>query len=492
MSIRQRALVGGGASLLVIGTSVGLFVSQAPEHDVTGLQVEDTAQVLHAPDLQAAVEDLSFYEPTRVAVFTHHGGAEARTDDHALNDATLGHARTTRTDWLSDDEQKWADDLFILSVDPEGRLVGTYFGENRAVHEGAQSDIQEATKDDFRRGQWTAGSIAGVEAAAGLMNRPAVRSGAGIAIGSAASVATVGASGAYLYAGLRRRDKSRAARAAGDTALANVVRDYEDTQLHAHLIPEQSRYGGAMLGRYEEYTRSFRELTELGNQARAIPERDYDRAAALETLTRYHHVGQELDALDDVIADTAALLNLDRVWPEAWDRQVASLRADLSGVDTLLSTTLDEKVRGVGEAQPLREFASRSLSELDQLRQSLEAGTTTPDDALDDVRDLRDALSGHLDSLAGAVARAYGTNGGERRMMQKAMGRERVRREPTILSTSDHLWTWVTINSFTTGYRTGSDQVQSSRQQASSGGSTSGYSPSSGGSFSGAGSSSRF
>ncbi|WP_114905591.1 DUF5129 domain-containing protein [Ornithinimicrobium murale] len=490
MSVRQRALIGGLASLGVVGASVGLFVSQAPDHPGAELQVEDTAAILYAPEVESAVAEMSFHEPTTVAVFTHRGGSEALTDDYALNNATLEFARTMRTDWLSDNEQQWADDLFILGVDPEGRLVGTYFGENRAVNEDTQADIQEATKDDFRRGRWTEGSIAGIEAAAERMNQPVARSGGGIAAGTGLSVATLAGSGAYLFVGTRRRNKSRAARAAGDEAMANVVRDYEDTQVHANLIPEQSRYGGAMLGRYEEYTQSFRELTELGNQARGIPESRYDSTEALKTLTTYQEAGEELDQLDDVIADSAALLNLDRAWPQAWERQVSSLRDDLEGVDSLLASTLDEEVRGLDEAQPLREFASQALADLDQLRGGLESGSTHPDDALDALRTMRDDLSGHLDTLAGAVARAYGEDESERETMRDAMRDGRVRSEPTILSTTDHAWTWITINSFNTGYHSGTEQVQSARSSASSGGSTSGYS--SGGSFSGAGSSSRF
>ncbi|QDO87710.1 DUF5129 domain-containing protein [Ornithinimicrobium ciconiae] len=489
MSIRQRAIIGGAATLGVVGTSLGLFLSQAPEHGATALQIEDTAGILYAPDLEAAVDEMSFYEPTDVAVFTHRGGSEALIDDYALNDAALEHAKTTRPDWLSDNEQKWADDLFILGVDPEGRLVGTYFGENRKVSQDAQDDIQEAMKDDFRRGHWTEGSIAGVEAAAGQMNRPFARSGGGMFVGGAVSLATLTGAGGYLFAGTRRRNKSRAARAAGDRAMANVVRDYDETQVHANLIPEQSRYGGAMLERYADYTAAFRELTELGNQARSIPETSYDSSDSLSTLTRYQHAGEELDTLDDVIADTAALLNLDRAWPQAWERQIASLRQDLHGVDPLLSATLDEEVRGLDVAQPLREFASQSLVDLDQLRGDLDTGATTPDDALDAVRTMRDTLSGHLDTLAGAVARAYSDDESEQETMQDALRRERVRSEPTILSTTDHMWTWITIDSFHSGYTTGTQQVQASRSSSSSG-STSGYS--SGGSFSGAGSSSRF
>lgn len=492
MSLRQRALIGGAASLVVVGSSAGLYLASGPDHGAVEVQIEDTADILYAPDLEAAVEDIGFHEPTTVAVFTHRGGSEALTDDYALNDATLEHARSSRPDWLSDDEQKWADGLFILGVDPEGRLVGTYFGEDRKVDEDTQADIQEATKDSYRLGQWTEGSIEGIEAAAAQMNQPVARSGGGMAGLGFASLATVGISGGYYAAGRRRHGKSTAARAAGDTAMANVVRDYDETQVHANLIPEESRYGGAMLGRYEEYTAKFRELTELGNQAKGTPENAYDTADTLSTMTKYQETAESLDTLDDVIADTAALLNLDRAWPEAWERQVASLRTDLEGVEPLLSSTLEEEMRGLPEAQPLREFASAALAQLDELRGGLESKQVSPDDALDALREMRDALSGHLDTLAGAVARQFGEDEDEQETMEKAMRRERRRSEPTILSTSDTTWTWITINSFNTGYSTGTQEVQSSRQSASSSGSTSGFSSSSGGSFSGAGSSSRF
>lgn len=490
MSIRQRALIGGVASLGVVGTSIALFASQAPGDTATELQIEDTAKVLYAPDLEAAVADLQFYEPTTVAVFTHRGGSEALTDDYALNNAVLEFAQDSRPDWLSDNEQKWADDLFIMAVDPEGRLVGTYFGENRKVSQGDQDNIQDAAKDDYRAGRWTEGTIAGIEDAAGQMNQPVARSGAGIGVGAGASLLTLAGAGGYLWAGVSRRDKSKEARAVGDRAMANVVRDYDETQIHANLIPEQSRYGGAMLGRYEEYTAQFRELTELGNEAKGIPESDYDSADTVSTMTKYRETAESLDTLDDVIADTAALLNLDRAWPQAWERQVATLRADLEGVEPLLSSTLDEEVRGLAASQPLREFASAGLAELDRLHGGLESGEVSPDDALDAVREVRDGLSGHLDSLAGDIARQVGEDEDEQQMMESAMHRERVKREPTILSTTDHTWTWITINSFNTGYSNGTQEVQSSRQAASSSGSTSGYS--SGGSFSGAGSSSRF
>lgn len=492
MSLRQRAVVGGAASLGVVGASAGLFLLGAPDHSATELQIVDTANILYAPDLQAAVAQMQFHEPTTVAVFTHRGGQEALTDDYALNDATLAYARSTRPDWLSENEQKWADDLFIFGVDPEGRLVGTYFGENRKVPESTQADIQEAAKDEFRLGQWTEGSIAGIQSASEKMNQPASRSTGGVITGGALSLLTLGGAGGWLAVGASRSRKSKEARAAGDRAMANVVRDYDDTQIHANLIPEASSYGGAMLRRYQEYTDSFRELTDLGNRARALPESDYDSPSALSLLTEYQESAESLDTLDDVIADTAALLNLDRAWPEAWERQVATLREDLEGVEPLLSRTLDEEVRGLDEGQRLREFASQSLTDLDRLRGDLESRTISPDDALDALRIMRDKLTGRLDDLAGAVAQAYSEDEDEQDIMKRELRRKQARHEPTIISTTDTSWTWISVDSFNSNYATGTQEVASSRSSSSSSsGSTSGFS-SSGGSFSGSGSSSRF
>lgn len=493
MSVRQRLLVGGLGSLAVVGTAGGVFLAQAPEHAATEIQVEDTAGILYEPDLRAGIEQVRFYEPTTVAVFTHEGGTEALTDDLALNDAVLDYARESRTDWLSDDEQTWADDLYIFAVDPEGRLVGTYFGDNRAVPESAQLDIQDETKDDLGAGQWTDGSIVGVEEAADRMNAPFIRSTGGIIVGLLASAAALVGAGTYAGVGMTRARRSRAAREEGDRSMANVVRDQEETELHAHLIPEDSRYGGLMLGRYDEYTRGVRELTELGNRAKGIPERDYDRAATVATLTTYRDKAKEMDGLDDVIADSAAFLNRDRVWVEAWERQVAPLRADLEGTDALITDTLPEGVRGEPETQTLREFSTATLGELDRMRQQLEDRELTPDDALDRLKERRDELSGHLDALAGATATAYSDDSEERKTMKDALrsGRRSRTHEPTILATTNPTWTWFALSSFHSGYAHGESEVQQARSQASSG-SSSGYSSSSGGSFSGAGSSSRF
>lgn len=489
MSNLMRGLVGGAATLGVMGTGLGLYAVQAPEHPASTVTVDDTAVILHEPTLLEGIEDVRFHEPTDVAVFTHRGGPQALTDDYALNNAVRDHAQETRTEWLSDDGQKFADDLYIFAVDPEGRLVGTYFGENRKVGEDAQLAIQDATKDQLRLGQWTEGAVIGVQQAADRMNAPFMRTGPGMAFTTVGGLLALVGGSTWLGVGLHRSGRSRSMRKEGDERMASVVRDYEVTELHARLIPEESRYGGLMLRRYDEYVSGFRELTDLGNQARSIPESGYNRRGSLERLTAYRDKALAMDHLDDVIADTAALLNLDNAWPQAWERQVEPLRTDLEEVEPMLSEQIAEEARGLPEIRALREFASEELAGLDQLRVELEQRRLSPDDALDHLRTTRDRVSGLLDELVAAVAQAVYEDKDERSAMLSEMGKARrsYTSEPTIISTVDPTWTWFSVSSFRSGYDNGASAVQ---ELSSSGGSTSGYSG--GGSFSGAGSSSRF
>ena len=223
---------------------------------------------------------------------------------------------------------------------------------------------------------------------------------------SAPSVVSVRAwvgGGAWVGAGVSRARASRALRAEGDRRMASVVGDADVTELHARLIPEDSRYGGLVLRRFDEYTAGLRTLTELGNEVRSIPESDYNRRASKERLTAYRDQALELDNLDDVIADTAAFLGRERLWREAWDRQEAPVRADLEGVDAMLRDDVPAEGRGLVEAQSVREYATAGLALLDQLRTQLEQEQISPDDALDELKRTRDGLSGRLDALASAV-----------------------------------------------------------------------------------------
>lgn len=491
MSIRQRVIIATTATVGVVGAWVGLAIAQAPDDAPQSVDVVDDADILEAETLIAGVNKVRFYEPTDVVIYTHRGGADALTNDRALDQAVLDHARGERNDWLSPDGQYYADDLYLYAVDPEGRLVGTYFGENRAIERDAQREVQDATKDDLRAGRWTDAAILGVEEAAGRMNAPFVRSTGGAVTGGIASLLALAGFGTWAGVGMNRVGKSRRARAAGDRSMASVVAEHEVTEVHAKLIPAESRYGGRMLMRYDDYEKGFREMTDLGNRAKGLKERDWDSRSSLKLLEEYQAKAEEMDHLDDVIADTAALLNMDHTWRQAWERQIEPLRSDLEGVDDLLEDDLPQEMRGLSEGHDVRTFASRELTGLERLRKDLEERKVTPDDALDRLRDTRDELSRHLDLLAAAVARASSESQSDQELMEKKM-RENARvttSEPTIIDTSNPGWTWFTVDAFRTGYSEGTSAVSAANSSSSDSGSSSSYS---GGGFSGSGSSSRF
>src|SRR5687768_7820680 len=166
--------------------------------------VEDQAGVLDLNTLVPAVEAIDFYEPTKVAVYTYNGAAEDN-----LNEEVLRYARTDHPEWISTDGQKWADGLFIFALDPVGRHVGTYMGEDRKVSLEQRDDIQNASKDLLRDAQWTDGTIAGIRRGAELINQPWYRSTAFLVTAWTTATAALAGAATWLTVRWRTRVSSR-------------------------------------------------------------------------------------------------------------------------------------------------------------------------------------------------------------------------------------------------------------------------------------------
>lgn len=191
----------------------------------TDVVVVDRAGVLDLATLLPAVRRIEFYQPTKVAVYTYNGTASDN-----LNEEVLRYARAEHPDWISPDGQKWADGLFIFALDPVGRHVGTYMGEDRKVSPGARTDIQDASKDLLRDAQWTDGTIAGIRRGAELINQPWYRSAAFlISLWIGAGLAAAGAA-AWLLVRWRTRVGCRRETAKGDAAYARVSMDLPVTE----------------------------------------------------------------------------------------------------------------------------------------------------------------------------------------------------------------------------------------------------------------------
>lgn len=477
-----------GVIMLVLAASLLGVAAPSDAVSPSAVIVEDTAGVLDRNTLVPAVERIQFYEPTRVAAFTYNGKAEDN-----LNEEVLRFARSRHPEWISADGQKWADGLFIFALDPVGRHVGTYMGEDRKVSLEQRSDIQEASKELFRDAQWTDGTVAGIRRAAELINQPWYRSAAFlITAWVTGGLAALGAA-AWLIVRAVTRAACRKQIERGDRSYSNVSMDLDVTELNAGTIPESSRYGSRVLEKHRTFLTRYAAATELSNQVHALAKRSLSRRKNLKLARQFADSAAELDALDDVIADSNALLNPADTWPTAWDRQLAPFRKDLAGLEQLLA-----KRHGQGDsatASALRSFRDESLRNIERWTSELADGRITPEEALDRLYEARSRLSELLENHAETVIQGFARNEREARLMREQMqtaheGLDHRRRrsyEPSILGTVYPSYQFFSVATFNSGFNTGVSSVNSAR----GGGSTTGYG-SSGGSFSGSGSSSSF
>ncbi|MDR6417057.1 DUF5129 domain-containing protein [Pseudarthrobacter sulfonivorans] len=454
----------------------------------TDVVIEDRAGVLDYNTLVPAIAGIQFHEPTKVAVYTHNGSAAEN-----LNEEVLRFARAEHPDWISPDGQKWADGLFIFALDPVGRHVGTYMGEDRKVSLEQRDNIQDAAKDLLRDAQWTDGTIAGVRRGAELINQPWYQSAAFVITAWVTGALAGLGIGAWLTVGALTRAASRKELARGDRSYASVSTDLDVTELNAGTIPGSPSYGSSVLEKHRNFLNRYNAATELSNRVHALNPKALGRRSNLKLVREYADAAAELDALDDVIADTNALLNKFTTWPTAWDRQLAPFRSDLAAVEQLLSKRQGQSASATAAA--LRSFRDESLRDIECWTTELSDGTITPEGALDRLRDARSHLSVLLKNHAETVVEGFAKTDREAQLMRREMenaqdgtdSRHRRTYEPSILGTVYPSYYFFSVPAFNSGLNTGVGSVSSAR----GGGATTGYG-SSGGSFSGSGSFSSF
>jgi hypothetical protein len=486
MKLLSRLLVAVALGAAILMSMLGGLDAPAALADTpTSVVVEDTAGALYRPQLDPALAKISFYEPTKVAVFTRAG----KPGDN-LNEAVLQFARASHPEWISADGQKWADGLFIFALDTTGRQVGTYFGEDRKVGLDEQKAIQDDTKDLFRAAQWTDGTIAGVKSAASRIGRPWYLSPGALIGAGAAGVLALGGAGTWIGVRAWRRRKFAEAMEAGDSSYASVTLKLEETELNASTIPKSSSYGGLILERWHSFRAQHREATRLRDRLMAMGPRERSRRLSLKDARHYEEIAQTLDGLDDAIADANSILNLGSRWHEAWSRQTGELTEQLDGIDEMLAA---ERTEGRPEtAQALRAAAAMARDRLERLGAALQDGSVTPEEALDGLKAERERLGQLLDRHAVAVIDEHAKNQRERDLMRKkldastASWRAGHRTQGSILDVAYPGLPVISIVNFNSGISAGYSAVDSARSSSSTG-----YGGS-GGSFSGSGSSSGF
>ena len=486
----RRALTALLLSLIMLTGGASAAAAVTPDEVI----VEDTAGVLDPNTLLPALEEIDFREPTTVAVYTYNG-PENNEDGKVLNAEVLRFAREQHPEWLSDDGQKWADGLFIFALDPAGRWTGTYYGEDRKISLDQQEDIRTKTNELFAEANWTEGTIAAVEEAAKLINRPWYLSPGTIVIAVVAVLAGFGAALSSVLIRRKRQAKNRKLLADADAAYSSVTRDLDATEVNANTIPSDSPYGSRVLEEYRTFMARYNAATELNNAAHALSDRALKQRASTAILEKYADAALELDGLDDVIADTNALLNKAPGWERAWDRQSGPLYEDLDLLDEQLEGR-DAGKRDSATARALRAFRQQAREQIAAVSAELAEDRVTPEQALDHIKALRAELSELLKDHAQTVIAAQAESDEERELMQEELDKaaEPVRRHrngyrPGIVDTAFPAYFYYSVGSFNAGIQHGTSSVEAARSSASD--SSTGYGGS-GGSFSGAGSSGRF
>lgn len=486
----RRALTALLLSLITLTGGAAAAAAVTPDEVI----VEDTAGVLDAATLVPAVEDIEFREPTTVAIYTYNGPAD-NEDGQVLNAEVLRFAREEHPEWLSGDGQKWADGMFIFALDPVGRWTGTYYGEDRKISLDQQEDIRTRTNELFAEANWTEGTIAAVEEAAKLVNRPWYLSPGTIVVAVVAVLASLGSVIGYVAVRRNRLAKNRKLLTEADASYSSVTRDLDATEVNANTIPSDSPYGARVLEEYRTFMTRYNQATELNNAAHSLSDKDLKNKAGTAAVEEYADAAMELDGLDDVIADTNALLNKAPGWERAWDRQSSPLYEDLDRLDEQLEGR-DAVAKDSATAHALLAFRQQARERLAAASTALSEDRITPEQALDLIKTIRTELSDRLKDHAKTVIAAQTKSREERELMQKELDkaaqpgrRHRDGYRPGIVDTAFPAYFYYSVGSFNSGIQHGTSSVESARSSAQS--SSTGYG-SSGGSFSGAGSSGRF
>ena len=172
-----------------------------------------------------------------------------------------------------------------------------------------------------------------------------------------------------------------------------------------------------------------------------------------------------------------------RAFARTWDRQLAPFRKDLAGLEQLLA-----KRHGQGDsatAAALRSFRDESLREIEGWTAELADRRISPEEALDRLYAARSRLSELLENHAETVIQGFARNDREARLMREQMetaheGTDHRRQrtyEPSILGTVYPSYTFFSVATFNSCFKTGVISVNSARGAGSCSGRTQPRSP---------------
>lgn len=377
-------------------------------HDETG-----SFEPIDGRPLADALGDVKFTRPIHLVILS----TDDLVDDN-LDEATLKYARAGHKEWISPNGYKWADGYLILSVSPTHRKVGTYFGEDIAPLLSVQAEIQDAAKDDFRAGRWSAGMVAAAtEAAANIPNE------AGYSIknrvvwphwtGWLISLTGIG----VLVRGrsLRRTVRESSERIAEAWKEMEGRRSEVDRAFHS--IVDAGQYSKGLTARYgcaNQERKKVRERVSVLKSPGFFGSLSAGAASEREELLEDIEL---LSAADDAIFAARDFFALAPRWRDLWDNEVGPVFEDLLAADSISVKVRNRvKKRQVKNAvEAFNRWTNEQRDIIVGLGTSLERAEITPVQALVELDRIADESRARLTKLIGQALVADTSSSGRQR-----------------------------------------------------------------------------
>ena len=335
---------------------------------------------VNGQSLQTALGQVPFKQPVKLVVLSTDTVPTGN-----FNEAVLNYARSSHKEWLSASGNKWADGLVILAVSPSYRKVGTYFGEDTKVSSSKQDKIQEAAKDDFRAGRWSAGMIEAAKEAATYVpdaNGNSASDGE-LPPGPAWFVSFLGL--VTVWKGFKlRRDSRRNLRQAREH-WEHVQADHNRAERAFALIGDSGKYHDELELRYTEYQANFRIAQEKWAEIGTPRFWEYFSAVLKDKTDTLLSLTTSMDSTDDTVFSASEFFNLGSGWVDAWMKEIGPVIEDLTALGELVTSV--SKEMGTPDAMRGQEEILRWIVDqqalIVQLKDQIGQGAVTPVNALE-------------------------------------------------------------------------------------------------------------
>lgn len=363
--------------------------------------------------LTDALGDVTFTRPIHLVILS----TDDLVDDN-LDEATLKYARAGHQEWISPNGYKWADGYLILAVSPTHRKVGTYFGEDIAPLLSVQEEIQDAAKDDFRAGRWSAGIVAAAtKAAANIPNE------AGYSIknrvvwphwtGWLISLTGIGVL-------LRGRSLRRTVRESSER-IAEAWKEMEGRRSEVdrafHSIVDAGQYSKGLTVRYGCANQERKKVRERVSVLRSPGFFGSLSAGAASEREELLEDIELLSAADDAIFAARDFFALAPGWRHLWDNEVGPVFEDLLAADSISVKVRNRvKKRQVKNAvEAFNRWTNEQRDIIVGLGTSLERAEITPVQALDELDRIASESRARLTKLIGQALVADTSSSGRQR-----------------------------------------------------------------------------